>query len=31
MVAECRHVSILDYSEGLGHTEALTVAESSFS
>lgn len=25
MVAECRYVSVLDYTEGLGHTEALTV------
>jgi hypothetical protein len=25
MVAECRHVSVLDYSQGLGHTESLTV------
>ena len=25
MVAECRHVSVLDYSKGLGHTESLTV------
>jgi nitroimidazol reductase NimA-like FMN-containing flavoprotein (pyridoxamine 5'-phosphate oxidase superfamily) len=25
MVAECRHVSVLDYSQGLGHTEALTI------
>lgn len=25
MVAECRYVSVLDYSQGLGHTEALTV------
>jgi|SRR6476469_9995960 len=25
MVAECRYVSVLDYSKGLGHTEALTV------
>lgn len=25
MVAECRHVSILDYSQGLGHSESLTV------
>ena len=28
MVAECRHVSVLDYSQGLGHTESLTVATS---
>ncbi len=25
MVADCRHVSVLDYSEALGHTEYLTV------
>lgn len=25
MVAECRYVSVLDYSQGLGHTEALTI------
>ncbi len=25
MVAECRHVSVLDYSLGLGHSESLTV------
>jgi nitroimidazol reductase NimA-like FMN-containing flavoprotein (pyridoxamine 5'-phosphate oxidase superfamily) len=25
MVAECRHVSVLDYSQGLGHAEALTI------
>jgi nitroimidazol reductase NimA-like FMN-containing flavoprotein (pyridoxamine 5'-phosphate oxidase superfamily) len=25
MVAECRYVSVVDYSEGLGHTEALTI------
>ena len=25
MVAECRHVSVLDYTHGLGHSEALTV------
>ena len=25
MVAECRHVSVLDYSEALGHTESLTI------
>ena len=25
MVAECRHVSVLDYSQGLGHTEEVTV------
>jgi nitroimidazol reductase NimA-like FMN-containing flavoprotein (pyridoxamine 5'-phosphate oxidase superfamily) len=25
MVAECRYVSVLDYTQGLGHSEALTV------
>lgn len=25
MMAECRHVSTLDYSQGLGHTETLTI------
>lgn len=25
MKAECKHVSVLDYSKGLGHTEALTL------
>jgi nitroimidazol reductase NimA-like FMN-containing flavoprotein (pyridoxamine 5'-phosphate oxidase superfamily) len=25
MVRECRYVSVLDYSKGLGHTDALTV------
>ena len=25
MAAECRHVSVLDYSQGLGHAESLTV------
>jgi len=25
MVAECRYVSVLDYSQGLGHTESLTI------
>jgi len=25
MAADCRHVSVLDYSKGLGHTESLTV------
>jgi nitroimidazol reductase NimA-like FMN-containing flavoprotein (pyridoxamine 5'-phosphate oxidase superfamily) len=25
MVAECRYVSVLDYSKALGHTESLTV------
>ena len=28
MRAECKYVSVLDYSQGLGHTEALTVGES---
>jgi nitroimidazol reductase NimA-like FMN-containing flavoprotein (pyridoxamine 5'-phosphate oxidase superfamily) len=27
MRAECKHVSLLDYSQGIGHTEALTVGE----
>jgi len=27
MVAECRHVTVLDYSRGLGHSESLTVEE----
>jgi nitroimidazol reductase NimA-like FMN-containing flavoprotein (pyridoxamine 5'-phosphate oxidase superfamily) len=27
MVAECRHVSVLDYSQGLGHTEAITIEQ----
>ncbi len=26
MVARCRHVSVLDYTLGLGHTETLTIA-----
>lgn len=26
MRAECRHVSVLDYSKGLGHADALTIA-----
>jgi len=26
MVAHCRHVSVLDYTKGLGHTESLTVS-----
>ena len=25
MVARCRHVSVLDYAQGLGHAESLTV------
>jgi len=28
MVAHCRHVSVLDYSKALGHTEALTIEHS---
>jgi nitroimidazol reductase NimA-like FMN-containing flavoprotein (pyridoxamine 5'-phosphate oxidase superfamily) len=28
MRADCKHVSVLDYSRGIGHTEALTVGES---
>jgi len=28
MVAECRHVSVLDYSQALGHTESLTIGGS---
>lgn len=27
MRAECKHVSVLDYSKGIGHVEALTVGE----
>src|SRR4051794_22526560 len=26
MVAHCRHVSVLDYTKGLGHTESVSVA-----
>jgi nitroimidazol reductase NimA-like FMN-containing flavoprotein (pyridoxamine 5'-phosphate oxidase superfamily) len=26
MAADCNHVSVLDYSQGLGHTETLTLA-----
>ena len=26
MVARCRHVSMLDYTQGLGHTESVTVS-----
>lgn len=26
MVAKCRHVSLLDYTQGLGHSESLTVS-----
>lgn len=29
MVAECRYVSVLDYSQGLGHAESLTLQASS--
>lgn len=25
MKAECKHLSVLDYSQGLGHTESLTI------
>ncbi len=25
MVARCRHISVLDYTRGLGHTESLTL------
>jgi hypothetical protein len=25
MRAQCKYVSVLDYSKGIGHTEALTV------
>jgi hypothetical protein len=25
MVAECRYVSVLDYSQGIGHTESVVV------
>jgi nitroimidazol reductase NimA-like FMN-containing flavoprotein (pyridoxamine 5'-phosphate oxidase superfamily) len=25
MVADCRHVCVLDYSQGLGHSESLTI------
>lgn len=28
MAAECKHLSVLDYSKGVGHTETLTLAES---
>lgn len=28
MVAECRYLSVLDYSQGLGHTEALVLESS---
>jgi len=28
MVAECRYVSVLDYSQGLGHTESLVLESS---
>lgn len=27
MRAVCKHVSVLDYSKGIGHTEALTIGE----
>jgi nitroimidazol reductase NimA-like FMN-containing flavoprotein (pyridoxamine 5'-phosphate oxidase superfamily) len=29
MIAECCHVSVLDYSQGLGHTESLTIEQPS--
>jgi len=29
MRADCKYVSVLDYSKGIGHTEALTVGEDS--
>lgn len=28
MCASCKHISILDYSQGLGHTEVLTLSDS---
>ncbi len=28
MRADCKYVSLLDYSQGIGHTEAITVGES---
>ncbi len=28
MAADCRHVSVLDYSKGLGHSESLTIESS---
>ena len=27
MAADCKHVSLLDYSQGLGHTETLTLTD----
>jgi nitroimidazol reductase NimA-like FMN-containing flavoprotein (pyridoxamine 5'-phosphate oxidase superfamily) len=27
MAADCKHLSVLDYSQGLGHTDSLTFAE----
>jgi len=27
MAADCKHVSVLDYSQGLGHSETLTLAD----
>ncbi|HVM22099.1 MAG TPA: pyridoxamine 5'-phosphate oxidase family protein [Sphingomicrobium sp.] len=29
MAADCQHMSVLDYSEGLGHAETLTLADTS--
>lgn len=29
MIAECRHVSVVDYSQGIGHTEPLTISPES--
>ena len=29
MVADCRYISVLDYSQGLGHSEALTIETAS--
>jgi nitroimidazol reductase NimA-like FMN-containing flavoprotein (pyridoxamine 5'-phosphate oxidase superfamily) len=31
MVARCRHVSVLDYTQGLGHTESVTVSSNPLS
>jgi hypothetical protein len=25
MAADCKHLSVLDYSQGLGHTETVTI------
>jgi hypothetical protein len=27
MVAECKYVSVLDYSQGIGHTEAFVAGQ----